>query len=39
VESSCEFGIEPTGSMICWELSSGLASSGLSSSVLLHIVS
>jgi hypothetical protein len=38
VESSCEFGIEP-GSMKCFELSSGLASSGLSSSVQLHIVS
>jgi hypothetical protein len=39
VERSCEFGIEPSGSMKCWELSSGLASSGLSSSVQLHIVS
>jgi hypothetical protein len=27
VESSCEFGIEPMGSMKCWELSSGLSSS------------
>jgi hypothetical protein len=37
VESSCEFGIEPSGSMKCWE--SGLTSSGLSVSVQLHIVS
>jgi hypothetical protein len=36
VESSCEFSIEPSGSV---KLSSGLASSGLSSSVQLHIVS
>jgi hypothetical protein len=33
VESSCEFGIEPPG------LSSGLTSSGLSSSAQLHRVS
>jgi hypothetical protein len=39
VESSCEFGIELSGSMKCWELSSGLTSSGLSISVQLHIVS
>jgi hypothetical protein len=39
VESSCELGIEPSGSMKCWKLSSGLASSGLSSSAQLHIVS
>jgi hypothetical protein len=37
VESSCEFGIEPSGSMKF--LSSGLTSSGLSSSAQLHIVS
>jgi hypothetical protein len=39
VESSCEFGIEPSGSMKCFELSSGLASSGLSSSAQLLRVS
>jgi hypothetical protein len=38
VESSCEFGIEPSGSMKCWKLSSGLTSSGLSGSAQLHIV-
>jgi hypothetical protein len=39
VESSCEFGIEPSGSMKCPEnLSSGLTSGGLSSSAQLHIV-
>jgi hypothetical protein len=38
VESSCEFGIEPTGSMNAGKLSSGLASSGLWSSAQLHIV-
>jgi hypothetical protein len=26
VESACEFGIEPSGSMKCFELSSGLTS-------------
>jgi hypothetical protein len=38
VESSCKFGIETSGSMKCFELSSGLTSSGLSgvlSSILL----
>jgi hypothetical protein len=39
VESSCEFGIEPSDSMKCWKLSSNLASSGLSISVQLYIVS
>jgi hypothetical protein len=39
VESCCEFGIEPSGSMKCWELSSDLTSSGLLISVQLHIVS
>jgi hypothetical protein len=39
VESSCEFGIEPSGSMKCWKLSSGLTSGGLSSSAQLHRVS
>jgi hypothetical protein len=37
--SSCEFGIEPTGSMKCWETIEWLTSSGLSSSAQLHIVS
>jgi hypothetical protein len=37
VESSCEFGNEPSGFMKCWE--SGLTSSGLSSSAQLHRVS
>jgi hypothetical protein len=37
VESSCEFGIGPTGSMKCWETIEW--SSGLSISVQLHIVS
>jgi hypothetical protein len=36
VESSCEFGIEPSGSMKCWETTSGLTSSGLSSSAQPH---
>jgi hypothetical protein len=39
VENSCEFGIEPSSSMKCFELSCGLASSGLSSSAQLHRVS
>jgi hypothetical protein len=39
VESSCEFGIEPSGSMKCWETIESLTSSGLSSSAQLHIVS
>jgi hypothetical protein len=39
MESSCEFGIEPSGYIKCWELSSGLTSSGLSGSAQLHIVS
>jgi hypothetical protein len=39
VESSCEFGIELTGSIKCFELSSGLTSNGLSSSAQLHRVS
>jgi hypothetical protein len=39
MENSCEFGIEPSGSMKCWETSSGLSSSGLSSSARLHRVS
>jgi hypothetical protein len=39
VESSYEFGIEPSGSIKCWELSSGLTSNGLSSCAQLHGVS
>jgi hypothetical protein len=39
VESSCEFVIEPTDSIKCFELSSGLTSNGLSGSVQLHRVS
>jgi hypothetical protein len=39
VESSCEFGIEPSGSMNSGKLSIGLTSSGLSSSAQFHIVS
>jgi hypothetical protein len=39
VESSCEFGIEPSGSMKAGKLLSGLTSTGLSSSARLHRVS
>jgi hypothetical protein len=40
VESSCEFGIEPSGSMKCWEtISSGLTSSGPLSNAQFHRVS
>jgi hypothetical protein len=39
VESSCEFGNEPTGSMKCWETFEWPSISCLSSSVQLHIVS
>jgi hypothetical protein len=40
VESSCEFGIEPSGSMKCWEtIEWPLTSSGLSNSAQLHTVS
>jgi hypothetical protein len=39
VESSCEFGIGPSGSMNAGKLSSGLTSSGLLSSAQLHRVS
>jgi hypothetical protein len=38
VESSCEFGIEPTGSMKCWETTEWLTSSGHSISVQLQLV-
>jgi hypothetical protein len=37
VESACEFGIEPSGSMKCWETIEWLTSSGLTSSARLHI--
>jgi hypothetical protein len=37
VESSCELGIEPTGSMKCWETIEWLTSSGYSIIVQLHI--
>jgi hypothetical protein len=37
VESSCEFGIGPAGSMKCWETIEWLTSSGHSISVQLHI--
>jgi hypothetical protein len=37
--SSCEFGIEPSGSINYGKLSSGLTSSDLSSSAQLHRVS
>jgi hypothetical protein len=36
VESSCEFGIEPSGSMKSGKLSSGLTTGGLSSSAELR---
>jgi hypothetical protein len=39
VESSCEFGIEPWGSMKCWELTSVLTTRDLSSSAQLNGVS
>jgi hypothetical protein len=39
VESSCEFGIEPSGSMKCWETIEWPTSSGLSGSAQLHRVS
>jgi hypothetical protein len=39
VESSCEFGIEPSGSMKCWETIEWPTSSGLSSSAQIHRVS
>jgi hypothetical protein len=37
VERSCEFGIEPTGSIKCWEAIEWLTSSGHSISVQPHI--
>jgi hypothetical protein len=36
VESSCEFGIEPSGPIKCWKLSSVQSSGDLSSSAQLH---
>jgi hypothetical protein len=39
VESSCEFGIEPSGSINCWELSSVQTTTDLSSSAQLYGVS
>jgi hypothetical protein len=36
VESSCELGNEPSGSIKCWELLSGCTSCGLSSGTQLH---
>jgi hypothetical protein len=39
VESCCELGNEPSGSIKCWELPSGCTSCGLSSGTQLHIVS
>jgi hypothetical protein len=39
VESCCEFGIEPSGSINAGKESSGLTSGGLSSSAQLHRVS
>jgi hypothetical protein len=39
VESSCELGNEPSGSIKCWELPSGCTTCGLSSGTQLHRVS
>jgi hypothetical protein len=39
VESSCELGNEPSGSIKCWELPSGCTSCGPSSGTQLHRVS
>jgi hypothetical protein len=36
VESSCEFGIEPSGSIKCWETIEYLTTGDLSSSAELH---
>jgi hypothetical protein len=38
VESSCELGNEPSGSIKCWELPNGCTTCGLSSGTQLHIV-
>jgi hypothetical protein len=39
VESSCELGNEPSGSIKCWELPKGCTTCGLSSGTQLHRVS
>jgi hypothetical protein len=39
VESSCERGNEPSGSIKCWELLNGCTTCGLSSGTQLHRVS
>jgi hypothetical protein len=39
VESSCEFGIEPSGAIKCWELSIVQTTRDLSSSAQLHGIS
>jgi hypothetical protein len=39
VESSCELGNEPSGSIKCWELPSGCTTCGLSSCSQPHTVS
>jgi hypothetical protein len=39
VESSCELGNEPLGSIKCWELPIGSTTCGLSSGIQLHRVS
>jgi hypothetical protein len=39
VESSCELGNEPSGSIKCWKLLSGCTTCGLSSGTQLHRVS
>jgi hypothetical protein len=39
VESSCELGNEPSGSIKCWELPSSCTSCGLSSGSQLHRIS
>jgi hypothetical protein len=39
VESSCELGNEPSGSIKCWELPSGCTTCGLSSGTQPHRVS
>jgi hypothetical protein len=38
VDSSCELGNEPSGSIKCWEIPSGCTSCGLSSDTQLHRV-
>jgi hypothetical protein len=36
VESSCECGYEPSGSIKCWKISSGFMSGGLLNNAQLH---